>query len=170
MDGSRVEGNGVRDHRDRLPVRLWQRRGGGEWPRDEREVHLACKAGSYTARLAVTDRGQGMTGTASVTITVTGTGRGAGGATRTDAPGLEARGWPTDTSGSAPMPRPRPAHPERPLVAYKFYCGNGHHTTWLHRTSANCVYSHHGRYHVRVRVKDSLGAVDTVARTIRFRR
>ena len=124
------------------------------------------QAGSYTARLAVTDS-QGMTGTASVTITVTAQAEAPAApharmrlvSTRLANRHLRVR---TDAAASTGSPRP--------LVAYKFYCGNGHHTTWLHRTSANCVYSHHGRYHVRVRVKDSLGAVDTVARTIRFRR
>ena len=120
------------------------------------------KAGSYTATLTVTDSvGQRAATTTTVTVTLPAPPRARLHLVKKHRHRyLKVR---LDASAST-------GSPDAPPVAFKFYCGNGHHTKWVQRTSASCVYRHHGRHHVKVRVMNSVGVVDAVTRHFRFRR
>ncbi|MGN6131690.1 MAG: PKD domain-containing protein [Nocardioidaceae bacterium] len=62
------------------------------------------------------------------------------------------------------------AAPGAELTGFRFFCGNGHHTRWVHRTYSACTYHpRHRAYRITVRVRDNLGKTDDAWRRLLYR-
>ena len=122
--------------------------------------HTYSAAGTYTAKLTVTDNG-GATGSATVTITVTAS-------TSNQAPIVHASATPT--SGYAPL---RVAFssagsydPEGSRLTYRWDFGDGTYST---AASPSHSFSRIGTFNVTLTVRDRSGGVTTVSLTITTR-